>query len=100
MNAFISSRTLSHAKKTGSVFVIDFSRVDATYFTRMNFSLLHKSHTTIHSLDKSIRRGTKLQKMSLFIFSGEVKYILRYHPSIYELLLYILENEYCKTRLY
>ena len=90
--------TKSCKNKTRLVFVIDFSRVDATYCTRMNFSLLHKSHTTIHSLDKSIRRGTKLQKMSLFIFSGEVKYILRYHPSIYELLQYILENEYYKIR--
>ena len=58
-------------KKTRLVFVIDFSRVDATYCTRMNFSLLHKSHTTIHSLDKSIRRGTKLQKCRYLFLVGK-----------------------------
>ena len=41
-------------------------------------------------------KRAKLQKMSLFIFSGEVKYILRYHPSIYELLEHILKTKYCK----
>ena len=37
--------------------------------------------------------------MSLFIFSGEVKYILRYHPSIYELLEHILKNKYSKEEI-